>query len=244
MRHNVKAVYQFYLGAYDGNPAHLDPLPPVDVAKRYVALAGGADRAVAAAQQAFDQGDYRWTAELLNHVVFADAGNKSARELLARTYDQLGYAAEAATWRNSYLTAAAELRGGPPQQGIKRAALLDMLSHTPIERFLEAMAAGLNGPAAEGKNFKINLVLTDIRESHVLWIENAVLHHRRAEPAGDANATLTLTQGLFVRLMAGTAGAKDLLTSDDIQVSGSRIDLLRFLALIDKAPGNFPIVTR
>lgn len=106
------------------------------------------------------------------------------------------------------------------------------------------MAAGLNGPAAEGKNFKINLVLTDIRESHVLWIENAVLHHRRAEPAGDANATLTLTQGLFVRLMAGTAGAKDLLTSDDIQVSGSRIDLLRFLALIDKAPGNFPIVTR
>ncbi|MBA4218909.1 MAG: alkyl/aryl-sulfatase [Methylibium sp.] len=244
LRHNVKAVYQFYLGAYDGNPAHLDPLPPVDVAKRYVALAGGADRAVAAAQQAFDQGDYRWAAELLNHVVFADAGNKSARELLARTYDQLGYAAEASTWRNSYLTAAAELRGGPPQQGIKRAALLDMLSHTPIERFLEAMAAGLNGPAAEGKNFKINLVLTDIRESHVLWIENAVLHHRRAEPARDANATLTLTQGLFVRLMAGTAGAKDLLTSDEIQVSGSRIDLLRFLALIDKAPGNFPIVTR
>ncbi|MGM9482291.1 alkyl/aryl-sulfatase [Roseateles sp. NT4] len=244
LRHNVKAVYQFYLGAYDGNPAHLDPLPPVEMARRYVELAGGADKAVAVAQQAFDKGDYRWAAELLNQVVFADGGHKAARELLARTYDQLGYVAEASTWRNSYLTAAAELRGGSPQQGINRAAFVDMLAQTPIERFLEAMAAGLNGPAAEGKNFKINLVLTDTKESYVLWIENAVLHHRRAEPAADANATLTLTQGFFVRMMAGTAGAKDMLTSDDIQVTGSKIDLARFLGLIDKASGTFPIVTR
>ncbi len=244
LRHNVKAVYQFYLGAYDGNPAHLDPLPPVEMARRYVELAGGADKAVAVAQQAFDKGDYRWAAELLNQVVFADGGNGKARELLARSYDQLGYVAEASTWRNSYLTAAAELRGGPPQQGINRAAFVDMLAQTPIERFLEAMAAGLNGPAAEGKNFKINLVLTDTKESYVLWIENAVLHHRRAEPAADANATLTLTQAFFVRMMAGTAGAKDMLTSDDIQVTGSKIDLARFLGLIDKAPGTFAIVTR
>ncbi|CAM4008276.1 alkyl/aryl-sulfatase [Roseateles saccharophilus] len=244
LRHNVKAVYQFYLGAYDGNPAHLDPLPPVEMARRYVALAGGADKAVAAAQQAFDQGDYRWAVELLNHVVFADAGNRAARELLARSYDQLGYAAEAATWRNSYLTAAAELRGGAPKQGTSRAAFLDMLVQTPIERFLEAMAAGLDGPAAEGKDFKINLVLTDTKESYALWIENAVLHFRRAEPAADANATMTLTKTFFVRMMAGTAGAKDMLTSDEIKVTGSRIDLLRFLGLMDKAPGTFPIVTR
>jgi alkyl sulfatase BDS1-like metallo-beta-lactamase superfamily hydrolase len=244
LRHNVKAVYQFYLGAYDGNPVHLDPLPPVEMAKRYVDLAGGADKAVAAAQTAFDRGDYRWAAELLNHVVFADGGHKAARELLARTYDQLGFVAEAATWRNSYLTAAAELRGGPPKQGINRAAFVDMLAQTPIERFLEAMAAGLNGPAAEGKDLKINLVLTDTKESHVLWIENAVLHHRRAPPAADANATLTLTQGFFVRMMAGTAGAKDMLTSDELKVTGSKIDLARFLGLIDKAPGTFPIVSR
>jgi len=244
LRHNVKAVYQFYLGAYDGNPAHLDPLPPVEMAKRYVALAGGADKAVAAARTAFDNGDYRWAAELLNHVVFADGDNKAARELLARAYDQLGFVAEASTWRNSYLTAAAELRGGPPKQGINRAAFVDMLSQTPIERFLEAMAAGLNGPAAEGKNLKINLVLTDTKESYVLWIENAVLHHRRAQAAADANATLTLTQAFFVRMMAGTAGAKDMLTSDELKVTGSKIDLARFLSLIDKAPGNFPIVTR
>ena len=244
LRHNVKAVYQFYLGAYDGNPAHLDPLPPVEMAQRYVSLVGGPAKAMAAAQTAFDKGDYRWAAELLNHVVFADAGHRAARELLARCYDQLGFIAEASTWRNSYLTAAAELRAGPPKQGINRAAFVDMLAQTPIERFLEAMAAGLNGPAAEGKNFKINLVLTDTQESYVLWIENAVLHHRRAPAAADANATLTLTKPFFVRMMAGTAGAKDMLTSDEIKVTGSKIDLARFLSLIDKAPGTFPIVTR
>ncbi|MCF8204970.1 MAG: MBL fold metallo-hydrolase [Methylotenera sp.] len=244
VRHNVKAIYQFYLGAYDGNPAHLNPLPPEVMGRRYVTLAGGADKLMTAAQQAFDEGDYRWAAELLNRLVMADSRHTGARQLLARTYDQLGYAAEAATWRNSYLTAAAELRQGPPQQGIDRSVALDMLQQTPTERFLEAMAAGLNGPAAEGKDYRINLVFTDRPESHVLWIENAVLHHRRASPAADAHATMKLTHAFFIRMMAGKVGAKDLLMSDEIQISGSRIDLARFLGLIDKAPGTFPIVTR
>jgi alkyl sulfatase BDS1-like metallo-beta-lactamase superfamily hydrolase len=244
LRHNVKAIYQFYIGAYDGNPANLNPLPPQDSAKHYVELAGGADQAVAAAQSAFDKGEYRWAAELLNHVVFAEPGNKNAKDLLARTYDQMGYASESATFRNSYLTAATELRNGPPKQGVDRAYLIDMLGQTPIERFLEALAASLDGAAAEGKNLKINLVLTDTRESFVLWIENSVLHYRKAPPATDANATLTLTQPIFVKMMAGTAGAKDTLLSDDLKVTGSRIDLVRFFSLIDKTMGKFQIVTK
>ncbi|MBI3284340.1 MAG: MBL fold metallo-hydrolase [Burkholderiales bacterium] len=244
LRHNVKAIYQFYLGAYDGNPAHLNPLPPQEAARHYVTLAGGAGKAIAAAQAAFDQGDYRWTSELLNHVVFADSGNQAAKDLLARTYDQMGYMSEAATWRNSYLTAAAELRNGPPKKGVNRAMMLEMLAQTPIERFLEAMAAGLDGPAAEGKNLKVNLVLSDTKETFVLWIENAVLHHKRAAPAADANATLSLTKPIFIKMMAGTAGVKDTLLSDDLKVAGSKIDLVRFFTLIDKAEAVFPIVTK
>jgi len=244
LRHNVKAVYQLYLGAYDGNPANLDPLPPQESAKRYLELIGGADKAVAAAQAAFDKGDYRWAAELLNHAVFGAPDSKAAKDLLARTYDQMGYMAEAATWRNSYLTAAAELREGPPKKGVDRSFLIDMLYETPIERFLEAMAAGLDGPAAEGKDLKVNLVVTDTKESYVLWIENAVLHHTKAAPASDANATLTLTKPIFIKMMAGTAGVKDTLLSDDLKVDGSKIDLVRFFTLIDKAPGTFAIVTK
>jgi len=243
MRHNVKAVYQFYMGFYDGNPANLNPLTPEESAKRYIELVGGADKAIAVAQVAFDKGDYRWTAELLNHVVFAHPDNKSAIELLACTYDQMGYMAEASTWRNSYLTAAAELRNGPPKKGIDRSSLIDMLRQTPVERFLEAMAAGLNGPSAEGKDLKINLVISDTKESFVLWIENAVLHHKKAAPTADASATLTLTKELFIKMMAGTAGVKDTLLSDDLKITGSRIDLIRFFILFDKAPGTFAIVT-
>src|ERR1019366_4443432 len=150
LRHNAKAVYQFYLGAYDGNPVHLDQLPPEESAKHYLELIGGADKAVATAQIAFDKGNYRWAAELLNNVVFGQPDHAGAKELLSRTYDQMGYMAEAATWRNSYLTAAAELRNGPPKKGVDRSSFVEMLAQTPIERFLEAMAAGLDGPAAEG----------------------------------------------------------------------------------------------
>jgi alkyl sulfatase BDS1-like metallo-beta-lactamase superfamily hydrolase len=244
LRHNVKAVYQFYLGAYDGNPVNLNPLPPQESAKRYLELMGGSEKAVGAAQAAYDKGEYRWAAELLNQAVFGDPSNKAAKELLARTYDQMGYMAEAATWRNSYLMAALELRNGPPKTGVSKASLMQMLLQTPVERFLEAMAAGLNGPDAEGKNLKVNLVLTDLKESYVLWIENSVLHFKRGEPAADANATLTLTKEIFVKMIAGTAGVKDTLLSDDLKIGGSTVDLVRFFTLIDKAPGNFAIVTK
>ncbi len=243
LRHNVKAVYQFYMGFYDGNPANLNPLPPQESAKRYLNLVGGAEKAIAAAQDAFDKGDYRWSAELLNHIVFAQPDNKQAIDLLARTYEQMSYMAEATTWRNSYLTAAFELRNGPPKKGIDKSYVIDMLMQTPIEHFLDAMAAGLNGPAAEDKDLRINLVISDTKESHVLWIENAVLHHKKTAPAADANATLTMTKDLFIKMVAGTAGVKDMLMNDDLKVTGSKIDLARFLMLIDKAPGTFAIVT-
>ena len=244
VRHNAKAVYQHYMGWYDAHPANLDPLPPVDAARRYVELAGGADRVLSLAHQAFDAGEHRWAAELLKHLVWSDAKNAAARELLARTFDQLGWRAESAPWRNVYLTGALELRQGPPAQGLPKEALLELLQHTPVERFLEAMAASVDGGRAEGLNLTINLVFSDLKESHVLHLENAVLHHHRAPPAADANATLTLTQPFFLRLLTGQAGAKELLTSGQTRIDGSTIDLARFFALLDKAPGTFPIVTR
>ena len=243
LRHNVKAVYQFYLGFYDGNPARLDPLPPTEAGKRYVELIG-VDKALSAAQAAFDQGDFHWAAELLNHLVMADAGQPQAKRLLAKTYDQLGFQSEAATWRNAYLTAAQELRQGPPAKGVSKAQMLEMLQRVPTERFLEAMAAALNGPAAEGKDYKINLVLTDSGEQYVLWLENSVLHFKPAAPEADANATLALTSQLLVKMIAGVAGVKDTIFSDDLTITGSKIDLVRFFGLIDQAPATFPIVTR
>jgi alkyl sulfatase BDS1-like metallo-beta-lactamase superfamily hydrolase len=244
VRHNVKAVYQYYLGWYDANPANLNPLPPAEAARRYVELGGGADKVIANAQQAYDKGDFRWAAEVLKHVVYADPKNATASGLLARSFEQLGYMAESGPWRNAYLTGAYELRNGPPEKGMSLNSLIEMLQYAPIERFLERMAASIDGAKAADTRLEVNFVFSDTSESYVLRVEDGVMHHDRAPPAADANATLTMTKAFFLQLMTGQAGAKDLLLSDQTKIDGSKIDLGRFLALIEKAPGTFPIVTR
>lgn len=242
--HNVKAVYQHYMGWFDAHPSNLNALPPVDAGKRYVAMAGGMDKLMTAAQTAFDAGDYRWAAEVLKHAVYADPKHTAARELLARSFEQMGYVAESAPWRNFYLTGAFELRNGVPEKGITLEMMADMLQHTPIERFLERMAASIDGAKAGDANLKINLTFSDLKETYVLQLQNAVMHFRKAQPDATANATLTLTKPFFLKMMTGQAGAKDLLLSDQTKIEGSKIDLGRFFGLIEKAPGTFPIVTR
>lgn len=244
VRHNVKAVYQHYLGWFDAHPANLDPHPPVELGRRYVEALGGPDAIVATARVAYEAGDYRWASELLKHVVHADADHAAARELLALCFEQLGYASEASTWRNFYLTGALELRAGGPATGMDRAAMIDLLQYTPTERFLEAMAASLDAESADDLELTINLVLSDENERFVLHLENGVLHHHRTDPDPAANATLTLTKAFFLRMVTGQAGAADLLTSEDVDIEGSALDLGRFLGLIDKPSGTFPIVTR
>jgi alkyl sulfatase BDS1-like metallo-beta-lactamase superfamily hydrolase len=244
VRHNTRAIYQHYMGWFDANPANLDPLPPVDAAKKYVALAGGADAAVAAAQKAFDAGDYRWAAELLKHVVLADATNTGARELQAKAFEQLGYVAESAPWRNFYLSGAKELREGPPPPALARGVPVDLLRQIPIDTFLDAMSARLNGPRADGVDLRVDLRFSDLGQTHGLWIENAVLHHRPQAVEGKADATLTLTHDLFLRLATGRATAGELVASKDARIEGNPLALAKLFGLLDKTPGNFPIVTR
>jgi alkyl sulfatase BDS1-like metallo-beta-lactamase superfamily hydrolase len=241
VKHNVRAVYQHYLGWFDAHPANLDPHPPVEAAQRYVELAGGVDSAISVAQAAYDRADYRWAAELLKHVVFAAPRNDVARELQADTLEQLGYVAESAIWRNFYLTGAHELRHGTPETGITRETMIDMLQHTPVTNFLDAMTANLNGPKADGVDLSVNLDFSDTGESHHLWIENAVLHHRPGS-SHEADATLVLTKPFFLRMVTGQAGAQDLLLSKQTRVRGSKIALGRFFSLLDKHSGTFPIV--
>ena len=243
LKHNAKAVYQRYFGWYDGNPANLDPLPPVEAGRRYVRGMGGAGAVLEKAQQAFDDGEYRWAAELLNHLVFAEPDNGAAKALLAASYDQLGYQAESGPWRDVYLTGALELRQGPPTRGVGLANAGDMLRATPLDEFFQVVAVMLNGPEADGKAYTINFEFTDLGEVHVLQLENAVLHHSSGRAAQDADATVSITHDLFVKLLTRQAGAREILFSDEVGVQGSEVDLLRFFALLDTPDETFNIVT-
>lgn len=240
--HNAKAVYQAYFGWYDGNPANLNPLPPAEAGAAYVEAIGGADKVLGIAQQSYDKGQYRWTAELLNHLVFAQPDNQAARELLAKTYDQLGYQAESGPWRDVYLTGAYELRNGPPTKVTNLGEIARLLEETPLPLFFASMAASLNGPRADGKQLLVNFNFTDLKENHVLQVENAVLHHRIAAPVAGADATVNLTKPLFLKLVTGGAGLKDTLFSDELSIEGSRLSLLEFFQLLDKPQGNFNII--
>ncbi|MEZ5572218.1 MAG: alkyl sulfatase dimerization domain-containing protein [Halioglobus sp.] len=243
LKHNAKAVYQMYFGWYDGNPANLDPLPPEEAAKHYVSMMGGADAILQKAQADFDKGDYRWVAELLNHLVFAEPDNSAAKSLLAQTYDQLAYQAESGPWRDVYLTGALELRQGAPKTGLGIANAGDMIDKTPVNQFFELMSVMLNGPKADGKTFTLNIEFTDLGKTYVLQLENAVLHQREGEPASDANATVRITHPLFVKMLTGNAGIRDILFSDEVSVEGSKLDLLQFFALLDRPNETFNIVT-
>ena len=135
MRHDAKAVYQFYFGWYDGNPANLDPLPPLEEGTKYVEAMGGASEVKRKVREAFERGEYRWAATLANHLVFADPDDDEARELLARCYDQLGYRAESGVWRSVYLSGAQELRHGVQGPEISPLSALGILQHVPLAFF-------------------------------------------------------------------------------------------------------------
>jgi alkyl sulfatase BDS1-like metallo-beta-lactamase superfamily hydrolase len=243
LQHNAKAVYTYYFGWYDGNPASLNPLPPVEAGTRYVKYMGGADAILARAHESFDEGDYRWVAEVLNHLVFAEPDNENAKALLARTYDQLGYQSEAGPWRDVYLSAAYELRHGTPEGRANLGNAFAMLKQIPIPRFFDAMSVRLNGPEADGKNIAVNITFTDRQENYVLKLENAVLHHTQADPDPEANATLKLTHDLYLRIFTGQVNMTDAVASGDLELEGDRNDLIQFFSLFARPQGFFNIVT-
>ncbi|MHA7923598.1 MAG: alkyl/aryl-sulfatase [Marinobacter sp.] len=250
---NAKAVYQHYLGWFTANPAQLNPLPESESARRYVQMMGGADKVLEKALQEFEAASdmsategrdtYRWLAELLNHVVFAEPANNDAKQLLASVYDQLGYQAESAPWRDFYLTGAYELRHGSPEEGIKPAMMREVLLNTPVSLFFDSMAVRLNAEDAEGENTTIRISFTDLQEHYLLTLQNSVLHNRQVAEDTPADAILRLTRPLFVDLLIGRAGLKELLFSDEISFEGNRLDLIGFFGMLDRPQGRFNIVT-
>lgn len=245
LKHNVRAVYQFYMGWYDGNPAHLDPLPEAVSAHRYLSAMGGVEKVMLLAQQVYDEGEYRWAAELLNKVVFAIPDNIEAKQLLAKVYDQLGYQAEAGSWRNSYLSAAMELRQGTPEKGMDLRSFKQVLLRTGVDKFFSSMSVRLSPSDAITNDVSIVVDFTDLQQRFWLRTEHAVLQVTPLKPEVDvqADATLRITRALFVGLIIGETGMRELATSDDIAIDGSIIALGRFLAMFEKPDGRFPIVT-
>lgn len=211
---------------------------------KYIELAGGEANALKNAQDAYSKAEYRWAAEVLKYVVFNNPANVQAKDLLAKTYRQLGYSAGAATWRNFYLSGAQELQGFTPLKSTS--GRLGLLIHTPTERFLEAMATNLDVENLKNENQCMNLVLTDTQENFSLRIENSVMLFDKYEndrlPTNCP--TLKLTKLLYLQLITGGADASKVLVSKDSEVKGNPLKIGKFFSLFKKSNNGFPIVTR
>ena len=244
LKHNSKAVYQWYFGWYDANPANLDPHPPEAAGKRYVDAIGGIDNVLQKARQAIADGDYRWSAELLSHAVFAEPSNTTVRQLLADSYDQLGYQAESGPWRDVYLSGASELRHGITKNGLSM--LIDakrLIEEVPTKLFFETMATNLNADKAEGKHLVVNMVMTDINETFVLTIANSVMHPRQLAADPSADVTVKMTRDMFLKLVTKTADLKEVVFGDELEIDGSKLALISFFSLFDESDQYFSIVT-
>lgn len=239
--HNVKAVYQRYLGWFDGNPAHLWAHPPVEAGRRYVDFMGGADAVVEKARASYEAGDLRWVAEVLNHVVFSDPTHAAARELLADTYEQLGYGSENGTWRNFYSSGAAELRHG--QFGTPTvAASPDMIAQLSPAMLFDSLAVRVDGPRAWDERLTIDVHLTDSEERYRLRLANGVLTYSAAPQTGPADATITGQRTALPALALGALSA-DTLAAAGLEVTGDPGVLGRLAGVLDIPDPDFAIVT-
>ncbi len=234
--HNVKAVYQRYLGWFSGNPSELHALPEEAAAAKYVEYMGGPEPILAKARVDFEAGEYRWVAEVLNRVVFADESNTEAKELLADAYEQLGYQAESAPWRNFYLVGAGELRNGVAETASDfQTAGADVAMVMDVSMLFDAIALRINADACAGKELKVNFDFSDIDEQYCLFVENSVLHNRRGLDDAAA-ATVTLTKTDFLLALAGHP-------TGDADIEGDDNALATLMGWVDRTGGNFPIVT-
>jgi alkyl sulfatase BDS1-like metallo-beta-lactamase superfamily hydrolase len=244
--HNSKAVYQRYLSWYDGNPANLNKLPPVDAGQRYVALAGGADKVIAAGREALAEGDYRWGAELVNHLVFADPSNTEARALQADLLEQLGYQSESSTFRNAYLMGAQELRHGTPNLPASPARARGILVAMTVEQIFDTISVRLDSEAVGGLSLKLNWTFPDMRgtadEKWVLALSHRTLYGVQGRHDPEAVASISINRSLLIDILTQQTTFVDQITAGNITLEGDSAALLNIFGNIDTNAPGFAIV--
>ncbi|WP_028595005.1 alkyl/aryl-sulfatase [Paenibacillus assamensis] len=229
LKHNVKAIYNFYLGYYSGNPSDLNPLPQVESAQKYVQYIGGASKVIEQARVDYEKGEYRWVAQILKHVVMYEPEHEEAKQLLADAFEQLGFQAESAIWRNVYLSGAHELRHGVKSETKNSSK---MLNDVPVDDFFKLLAIKLNGPKAEGITVTIHVTFTDITETYTLYVENSVLTYKAAA-VDQPDAALTIDKAAFYKIGTGQLTPEQALADGHLAISGDSAKLNEFLELLD-----------
>jgi alkyl sulfatase BDS1-like metallo-beta-lactamase superfamily hydrolase len=240
---NVKAAYNLYLGWFDGNPATLNELSDADASKRYVEMMGGADAVIKKARVYFEKGEYRWVAQVVNHVVYADPENEQARFLQADALEQLGYQAESGAWRNFYLSAAQELRHGVEVSPAFNSASPDTMRAMSLEQFFDFLGVRLNGMKASGKQITLNFDFTETKQRFKVEMINGVLNHTADQHADDADATVSMERETLNQILIGERTLDGAIEAGAVKIDGEPGKLKEMLSYLDTFEFWFGIVT-
>lgn len=244
VNHNVKAVYQRYLSWYDGNPCNLHPLPPAPAARKFVEYMGGAAEVIRRARADFGKGEFRWVAQVMKEVVYAEPGNKEARALCADALEQMGYQAESATWRNAFLYGAQELRHGVFQLPARPGMSADTLAGLATDVFFDLMAIRLDPPKAAGHSMVINWRFTDRGETMTLVLKHSTLSHRMGESASAPDASVTTTRATMDAIVLRKTTIPDALASGALTIDGEVPRLAALFGMMEPPDGPmFDILT-
>ena len=243
VNHDVKATYVLYLGWFDGNPGTLHALPPVEASQKYVEYMGGADTILARARSDYAEGNYRWVAEAVNHVVFADPANQEAKNLQADALEQMGYQAESGPWRNFYLTGAQELRNGVAKLPTPNTASADTIKAMSLDLMFDYLGSRLDGPKAADQSLTLNVVFPDTKQKYLLEIANGVLNHTANAQSEDAGATITMSRETLNNIILRHTTMKDAIAAGEVTVDGDQAQLDTLLGLLVTFEFWFNIVT-
>jgi alkyl sulfatase BDS1-like metallo-beta-lactamase superfamily hydrolase len=246
LNHNSKAVYQRYFGWWDAVPAHYHELPPVEASKKYVAAMGGAEKALAEGEKAFDAGDYRWAATVFNHLVFADSSDEAAKQWLAAAYEQLGFQSEAGTWRNIYLVGAKELREGNNVKNSISTANAKVLSGIPAVDLFDAMATRFNPAKMQGDGGILRFWFPDRKEAVSIDLGKSVMFPRREDYAitGEgSDVQITISRAEFTKLLMRETSPMELIRDKQMIISGNDALMATMFLALDEVKPQFDIVT-
>ncbi len=240
VHHDVRGVFTKELGMWDGDPVSLHPHIPVESAQRYVNLIG-AEKILEEGKRAFGEGDYRWAAEILHKLVFAQPDNQDARNLQADAYEQMGYQTEAPQWRGIFLTAARELRGGVLEASFSTASP-DTLMAMPLDILFDFAGVHIIGDKAVDTDLRIDFTFTDVDQTWTVWVKRGVLNARiGASP--DTQLTVSGPKAALVGVVLKPAAAPQLAQAGQIQLDGDTAALDNLAAAMDEFNPNFNIVT-
>jgi len=242
LNHNAKAVYQGYFGWWDGVPATFNAHPLEAKASRFIKAVGGEEAAIVIGQEAFEEGDYRWAAEVLNYAVFANPQNQVARDWLAASYEQMGFQAESGAWRDFYLTGAQELRNGLADAGAVRTRSREFVEGVPTIELFNALAVRYAPEKLSREPFELNFQFTDIEEEFVIDVGNATAFPRPGVQSDDAVATLTLSRDAFNDLILQTRSFREIAAAGEASIEGDPTALLAWFSALETPDFWFNVV--